>query len=218
MPVSLVEIPTESGSLPMVWWEQPEAANKLAIVLPGQWFGCGPLPTAYATLALQARGADVVWVNYSYDREAGFARLDQAEQENWLFQDARAGMESALSRGPRDRYVVTGKSLGTLAMTQLMDEGRLPADARTIWLTPMLRDGRVRRALEALDRPGLLVIGDQDSHFNPAFIDALANRGMCHVVVLAGANHGLTVAGDLAASARVVEHYLIALSTFLDRD
>jgi hypothetical protein len=25
----------------MVWWDQPEAADQFAIVLPGQWFGCG---------------------------------------------------------------------------------------------------------------------------------------------------------------------------------
>jgi hypothetical protein len=61
MAVSATEISTEGGRLPMVWWEQPEAADEFAIVLPGQWFGCGSPPTAYATLALQALGADVAW-------------------------------------------------------------------------------------------------------------------------------------------------------------
>jgi pimeloyl-ACP methyl ester carboxylesterase len=199
----------------MVWWEQPKAAAELAIVLPGQWFGCAPPPTAYATLALQALGADVAWVNYGYDRDPGFERLDKAEQEERLFHDARAGVQTALARCARDRYVVVGKSFGTLAMAQLMEEGRLPADARMIWLTPMLRDRRVRAALEALDQPALLVIGDRDPHFDPTLMEPLSQRGTCQLLVLAGANHGLTVAGDLPASVRVLERYLGALERFL---
>lgn len=199
----------------MVWWEQPEAADELAIVLPGQWFGCASPPTAYATLALQALGADVAWVNYAYDREPGFERRDKAEQEERLFQDARAGVETALARCARERYVVVGKSFGTLAMSHLMDEGRLTVGMCTIWLTPMLRDQRVRSALEALDQRGLLVIGDRDPHFDPTLMEQLSQRGTCQVLVLEGANHGLIVDGDLPATARVVERYLRALETFL---
>src|SRR5258708_38670273 len=116
----------------MVWWEQPEAARELGIVLPGRLFGCAPPPTVYATLALQTVGADVAWVNYAYDRELEFERLE----EERVFQDARAGVEAALARSARDRHGVVGKSLGTLAMAQLMADGRLPAGPRTIWPTP----------------------------------------------------------------------------------
>jgi pimeloyl-ACP methyl ester carboxylesterase len=199
----------------MVWWEQPEVANELAIVLPGRWFGCASPPTAYATLAFQAMGADVAWVNYAYDREPDFERRDKDEQEERLFHDARAGVETALAQSARVRYVVVGKSFGTLAMSQLMDEDRLIPGTRTIWLTPMLRDQRVRSALEAVDQPGLLVIGDRDPHFDPTFIEQLSRRGTCQVLVLEGANHGLVVDDDLSATARVVDRYLSALESFL---
>jgi pimeloyl-ACP methyl ester carboxylesterase len=167
---------------------------------------------------LLALGADVAWVNYAYDRDPGFERLDKAEQEERLFHHAQAGAETALARCAHNRYVVVGKSFGTLAMAQLMHEGRLTAASRTIWLTPLLRDRRVRSALEGLDQPGLLVIGDQDPHFDPALMKRLSQRGVCQVLLLERANHGLTVEGDLPASARVLERYLRALESFLAPD
>lgn len=217
MPVSTTEISTEGAPLPMVWWEQTRAASELAIVLPGRWFGCAPPPTAYATLALQALGADVAWVNYAYDRDPGFERLDEARQQSRLFQDARAGVNAALNRRSHDHHVVVGKSFGTLAMAQLMVERRLPTRSRTIWLTPLLQDLRVRSALEALGQPGLLVIGDRDPHFDPDFLERLPQRGMCQVLLLERANHALNVDDDLPASARVVDRYLATLQSFLAR-
>jgi hypothetical protein len=80
MPVSATEISTEGGRLPMVWWEQPEAADEFAIVLPGQWFGCGSPPTAYATLALQALGADVRTLTKRPWTAAGAALASLAER------------------------------------------------------------------------------------------------------------------------------------------
>jgi predicted alpha/beta-hydrolase family hydrolase len=205
------------GPVPTVLWERPPEtpADELAIVLPGAWFGCQSPPTDRATLALRAAGADVFWVNYSYDREPAYGEASSAERQAWTLADARAGVEAALARRPYARHVVVGKSLGTMSMARLAAEGRLPDAARTIWLTPVLRDEAVLSCLEGLTHPGLLVIGDADPYHDAKFVRRLAGTGRCDVLVLEGADHGLNAGTDVAATAAITARYLARLAEWL---
>jgi hypothetical protein len=210
-----IQVHTWRGAVPCVHWEAPEPRGEIAIVLPGARFGCGAPPTAYATLVLQARGSDVLWVEYAFDRRPGLPRAELEDQRRSLGEIARAAVDTALHLGGHERHVLVGKSLGTLAMASLLAESGLPSPHRTVWLTPLLREERVRGALEQLGEPGLLVIGDDDPEHDPVLLERLANRGVCRTVVLQGANHGLNVGVDAGATLAAMQRYVRALDVLL---
>lgn len=133
-----------------------------------------------------------------------------------LMDDVEAGLAAATSRRAYARMAAVGKSLGTRAMAELVTAGRLPPSAATVWLTPVLADPCVRAALDAAAGPRLLVIGDADPYHDPALLDRLRDDGF-EVLVLAGADLGLNVGTDHAATFRSMERYTSDLAAFLGR-
>ncbi|MBO0838801.1 MAG: hypothetical protein J2P28_25245, partial [Actinobacteria bacterium] len=113
-----------------------------------------------------------------------------------------AVVRAARAAGDYRELCLAGKSLGTLAMAELIASDPDLAGARTIWLTPLLRDERVGAALGRLDTPGLIVIGSEDPHHDPALLADLQTGGH-RVLVIAGAHHGLAIDGQAVASAEI---------------
>jgi hypothetical protein len=145
------------------FFEQDEETGHVAVVFPGYGYRCfGPV-IYYPTLVLLSLGADVLWVEYAYDREPGYQDLPSAERGEWLASDARAATNAALEQRRYERVTLVGKSLGTIAMGNLLTEDSRLSSAKAIWLTPLLRSSELRGQLEKVGNPSLFVSGSAGS-------------------------------------------------------
>ncbi len=176
-------------------------AGRSAIVAPGGGYGAdGPL-LMYARLAVERRGGLVRPIVWELSRGSDFSRqrLRVASQ----VQSAVEEMTAAAGAAP----VVIGKSLGSLAAPLVADRG-----LAAVWFTPLLTDEPTVAALGRATGPCLLVGGTADR-----FWDGQAARSLpAEVVEVDGADHGMFVAGRLAASAAVLGQVITAVEDFLD--
>jgi predicted alpha/beta-hydrolase family hydrolase len=191
-------------------------ADHLAILLPGFGYTSDMPLFYYAENLLTERGADLLRVEYAYNRRPEFAGLPRDERLRWLIADAVAAYRTGLAQRPYRQLTLVGKSLGTLAMAHLlMVEALPPGRVRAVWLTPLLGEERVRTQITHWSGPSLFVIGTDDPHYRAQWLDDLGNAGQNEAVVIDRADHGLDVPGDAVASAEAVLRVVRALSAFL---
>ena len=180
-----------SGQLDNVRFEGN--GRRLAQVLPVFRGGWMTAAVYYPVLALQESASDVICMESIY---SGHPPRDR------FYADAAAALQAARAIGSDHGEVVAGKSLGTVQMAELLARGDLSSDTLTIWLTPLLLDPSVARAIASLTSPALLVIGTDDPHYDAQQLRELSETGH-QTLVLDRAHHGLAIMGDADACARI---------------
>lgn len=193
-------------------FKQERKTDHVALVFPGYGYRCfGPV-IYYPSLVLLSAGADVLWVEYAYDREPEYPSMLPAERREWRLSDANAAVKAVLEKHTYERFTLVGKSIGTQVVGDLLSEERRLNSARAIWLTPLLYDERLRNQLERLSNQSLLVSGSADSAYDPEFALKLERRSNITFLLLEGVDHGLEVRGDplqsLEALRRLTEQTL----------
>jgi hypothetical protein len=189
-------------------------SRHLAVCLPG--FGYrATMPVLYYPMRhLAGLGADLLTVDYAYDLDPSFKDLSAAAVHARIQGDVGAVLDAALALRDYAEITLIGKSLGALALSLLLTRDRRLANARALWLTPMLGDGGcVERMLRCPQR-GLVAIGTADPHYDAAKLARLRDGGFM-VVELAGADHSIEIKGDVAASLRAIATAMQAVIAFL---
>lgn len=173
----------------------PAMNERVALLIPGRGYSAQAPLLAYAGAAAGTRGASVRSLQWS----AIPPTPDLPGKQRAAFVREQVG-DQAVS-------LMIGKSLGTFAAV-LAAERTTPA----VWITPLLDDPIVMAALRAAAAPVLLVGGTAD----PSWDGPSARSLTPHVYEVDGADHGLFVAGPLAASAAVLGLVATAVERFLD--
>lgn len=175
--------------------EVPEVGR--AVLLPGRVFGPSrPLLGAVAEVLL-ARGWAVRQVRWQVP-EGGPVR----RATGWVGDQARTA-----SDGWAERPLIVGKSLGTRAASYAAKR-RLDA----IWLTPLLRDRSVVRAIRRSRARQLLICGTADTlAWDPAVARSLGTE----LLALPDADHGLVVKGDAECTAAGLDGLRAAVDAWL---
>jgi hypothetical protein len=194
------------------------ATDHAALLLPGAEIAFLHPTLYYGMIECRRREADILWVGYS-SRPQFLSRSleDNAIQAK---RDSVAACRALLERRPYQRLTLIGKSLGTLAMGELLTTARLEMPVRAIWLTPLFLDQVLREQIRHASVPSLFVIGTRDAGYDPAYLrevrDCYARQG--DVLVIEGADHGLGVGADGAdvlGSVQALEVVLRAMQAFL---
>ena len=161
-------------------------------------------------------GADVLRVEYSYNRLPAFQAAADDERRRWLLADAEAALRVALGQRAYRGVTLVGKSLGTAAMAHLLGR-HAPASAAwtAIWLTPLLAEAEVHAVIRGFAGRSLVVIGTGDPHYDPGVIADLDTQPTIETVVAEGAEHGMDLPGDPVASVRALERIVAAQVRFL---
>lgn len=180
--------------------------TRLAVVLPGRRGGWLTAAVYYPVLALLDNGFDAVCLDSIYSENPTREQLRD---------DALAVLRAARAVGDYRHLVLAGKSLGTIAMAELIGGDPDLARARTIWLTPLLRDEQVAAALRQLETPGLIVIGSEDPHHVPGLLTEFQACGHGSLVIT-GAHHGLAIEGQAIASAAIPAQLVGAVLEYLE--
>jgi hypothetical protein len=190
-------------------------SRHLAILFPGLSYACMMPVLFYPWKLLLAMGADLLMVEYDYARpdRAGESRETMAAR---LTADVSAAAAAGLAAGSYERTTLVGKSLGTLAMAHLLGaEPRLPS-ADCVWLTPLLRDERLRARITGVRPRSLFAIGTADAEYNPAVLGELRDATGGELLIFEGADHGLGVAGDVMTSIEYLAELVRRIAAFTD--
>ena len=170
-----------------------------AVLLPGRNYGPGKPVLATVSDVLLARGWAVreVW----WQVPDGLGGRHAAR---WVADQARGAAE-----GWSDRPLLVSKSLGSLAASYAAKQ-RLEA----VWLTPLLREKAVVRAMGRNPARQLLVGGTADGL---AWDGAVARSLDAEILELPDADHGLAVKGDADRTAAYLQRLRHEVDIWLTR-
>ncbi|MEE9386994.1 MAG: hypothetical protein V3U96_00150 [Paracoccaceae bacterium] len=164
-------------------------SRELAVILPGLNYGCERPLLAGVTGLLQAQGADIVALNFSYNTDTEFLAMPDAAKLARIKEDGSAIVEHCLGLSDYRSLTVVGKSLGTVSMAGLAGHN-LPDKTRMIWLTPSLTGTGLLAAMAGFDCPMYSVIGSCDLSVEiTRGADYQNIAGLSHLEV-AGMDHG----------------------------
>ena len=202
-------------AVPNTFFQQDGETRHLAILFPGYGYTAHMPAVYYPGRLLLTRGADVLSVEYTYGRRPEFQSLPDEERIRWLQADAAAACNAALAQREYERVTLVGKSIGTLAVAHLLTtEGRLRSP-QCIWLTPLLRNARLRAQIKQAPHRALFVIGTADPQYDAARLAELQQATAGEVLVIEGADHSLEITGDVLASLHALEQVMEAMGEFV---
>ena len=204
--------------VPNRFFRQESGAGHLAILLPGYGLSNDTPLHYFTTSHLLDRGADVLLVDYDYSHRADYRASDAATRRRWLLDDTTAICRGALGQRPYRRITLVGKSLGTRAMAHLLSTEERLRGADAIWFTPIWTEAPVAAVLLAARRRALVIIGTADPLYDPAIARKVRQALDGELLVIADAEHGLEIAGDVIRSVHALEEAISAVARFVGRD
>ena len=203
--------------VPNTFFQQPGSSTRIAIMLPGIGYTCQMPLLYYLTNLMLALGADVLWVEYQYNRRPDFQALSDDEQKRWLLSDVTAACHAALAR-PYDLVTLAGKSLGTIALGHLLTKEPQFAHSQAIWLTPLLKNEMLRGQLREARQRSLLAIGTSDKQYDPSVLEELKALSNVRAVILEEADHSLEIKGQLLKSIKFIGDLMREIELFVVRN
>jgi len=214
--ISSLEIPGFNNQLvPNTFYQQKSAASRLAIVLPGYGYSTQMPLLYYATRILLELGADVLSVDYAYNKIPEYKQAAEDEKMRWLMADVTAACQMGLVQGDYNAITLVGKSLGTVAIARMIADTGLITPASICWLTPVLDMELVRQGIIDNFSRSFVAIGTADAYYDAAFIEPLSIDAPDRVMVIENADHGLENKDDVLQSVFDMESVMQALDGFL---
>ena len=200
--------------MPNTFFRRDGETTRLAVIFPGVGYTAqGPL-LWYTRLVLQQWGADVLAVEYEYGRRPEFATCG-VEQSVWLASDVGAACGVASRQRRYKQVALAGKSLGTLALGNLIADSMMTM-ATAIWLTPLIKRPELREQILAWHGRSLFVIGTADPQYDATLWNDLIQKTGGQSLVVEGADHGMDVPGDVERSLAALNRVLQAERMFLE--
>lgn len=196
------------------FFRQEGSAHRLGIVFPGYAYTCAMPVLYYPTQWLLEQGADVLWAETSYSRQPTYMTLSEPERLHWIGEDAEGAVRAGLAAGTYDEVLIIGKSIGTLALSWLVQNEPALTRAAFIWLTPLMNHPYLQSSVAHFCPRSLFVVGSADSLYNAADLARLTTACRGSSLVIPDADHSLEIAGDLSASLRAMDTLLNELSSF----
>ncbi len=190
-----------------------DQADEIGIILPGYRYSADRAELHYPARALVEQGADVLKVEYNYPL-TDYPNCADAEQQRWVTEDVFAAAETAFSKRGYERITLIGKSLGTLAMGQLLGDSRFGA-ARCVWMTPVLTVEPLIKRIEQVKPKSMFIIGTADSYYKPDIVRRLVEATKGRQLVVQGMNHGMEIPGGVTDALELLKRIVQEVEAFL---
>ncbi|MDH5160033.1 hypothetical protein [Heyndrickxia oleronia] len=194
--------------IPYKHYKHEEKSNSLTIILPGAGYTTQAPLLHYSTGIMLEKGSDILLVNYNYSQEE-VSSLSADEHTS----DVQAVIETILKANDYTDFTIVAKSLGTIALTHLLNYPKYHA-AKAIWLTPLLQRNDVYNALLNNKNQALCIIGDKDPCFIYEKFEEIKNNNRLKTSLIEGANHSLEIEGDIFKSIEVLKDVMVKIDEF----
>jgi hypothetical protein len=189
--------------------------NEVALVFPGLAYDSNMPLLHYSIETIIASGINVLTVDYDYSNNPEFLKQSQMTRSDWLIEDVESALKIITEEENQEVVCLTGKSLGTLALGYLLETHENLRDAKTIWLTPLIKNPELLEQMLAHMKDAVMVIGTKDPHYDRDIVDRLNSSTQLSGIIVDGANHSLEIKGDVTQSLRVLMQIVSILQQFL---
>jgi predicted alpha/beta hydrolase family esterase len=169
----------------------------------------------YSVNILFNKGIDVACIEYAYSKEEEYNQMSHNEQREWLFHDVSAAYDAITKEGQYESSIFVGKSLGTIAVGNLLNNNEQLRESNIIWLTPILHDEELRKQITESSPRSLFVIGTEDPFYDEKLLNEIKDITKGDVVIIPNANHSLEIADSIWDSLQILETVLRAMDVFL---
>jgi hypothetical protein len=156
-------------------------------------------------------------VEYEYNSRQDFLALDNRERMQWLFSDVRSAYEALLKQRVYKQITFIGKSLGTRAMGHLLTSGPLPATINAVWLTPLLKDARLRDQMKQFRGRSLFISGTSDPHYDAEYMKEVQEATKGGVVLVDEGDHSLNIKENIKRSIQELEKVIDNIRVFITK-
>ncbi|MFB4161144.1 alpha/beta hydrolase [Geomicrobium sp. JSM 1781026] len=153
----------------------------------------------YASMLMKQKQIDFVHIEYSYSPELFESDFETILEE--MMNDVSPVVDDILREGHYQETIFLGKSIGTIPLIGGLLEDERFHNAKWIALTPLVKLEPLKESLLATKNRSLLVIGDQDPHYDEKIVQQL--QGSHQVNVVSHADHSLEVE-DTATSLQIL--------------
>ncbi len=198
-----------------MFFRQFVETKKTALVFPGLAYNTSMPLLHYSIQAILASGLNVLTVDYDYSNNPEFLEQTMQSQADWMTREVETAIRVVTEVEDQDIACLVGKSLGTLALGHLLETYVDLRDAKTIWLTPLIKNPELMEQMLSYMKDAVLVIGTKDSHYDSDIIDRLNATTLSSGIVVDGANHSLEIEGDVTKSLRVLMQVVTIIQQFL---
>lgn len=203
-----------SAPVPNTFFQQEEGTEHCAIIFPGLGYTAHMPLLFYSRELMLELKADVLAVEYNYN-SSDFLALDGRERMRRLFTDIQAAYEALLKQQDYKRITFIGKSLGTRAMGHLLTNEPLSATINAVWLTPLLKDERVRDQMKQFRGRSLFISGTADPHYDKEHMKEVQEATNGQVVLVDEGDHGLNLKDDIIGSIQELENVIKSIKAFI---
>ena len=169
----------------------------------------------YSIQAILATGINVLSVDYDYSDNQEFLQQSLRERSEWLIGDVEASLDFVTKEEKQEIVCLAGKSLGTLALGHLLETQKNLRNAKTIWLTPLIKNPDLMEQMLSYMKDAIMVIGTSDPQYDSDIIDRLNVNTQLGGIVVEGANHSLEIEGDVTKSLRILMQIVTIIQQFL---
>ncbi|WP_108668759.1 alpha/beta family hydrolase [Peribacillus acanthi] len=198
-----------SKDIPYRLIEQKEETNNLVIVLPGAGYTTQAPLLHYTTGVFYNKGFDVLHINYTFSRQE-MSVLNERD----FARDVQLTIDNAIIEKKYSNYYVVAKSIGTKALSYLLDDSMLK-DAKVVWLTPLLQNDAVFNALVNSNNKGLCIFGEKDSFcFIVDRFEKLKNNQNLILKVVDGGDHSLELDKEPIKSIEILKSVISDINEF----
>lgn len=187
-------------------------SEHLAIVFPGLGYNADMPLLYYIARLLTHKNADVLQLRYDYQTKA-FQSLSPNVQQQRIITDCTAAYDAAMKHS-YSKITLVGKSLGTLALGQLLTTRADLTRTTFIYLTPLFRQKHLHEQILSVKHRSLFVIGTKDSHYDPQVLAETEQATGGESLVIEGANHSLECDNPLE-SPRIMQNVLERLEKII---
>ena len=197
------------------FFRQLDETRKIALVFPGLAYNSTMPLLHYSVQSILASGINVLTVDYDYSNNPKFLKQSLRNRSDWLTGDVEAALKFVTKEENQKVVCLTGKSLGTLALGHLLETHENLRDAKTIWLTPLIKNPELMEQMLSYMKDAIMVIGTSDSQYDIEIIDRLNANTLLGGIVVDGADHSLEIQGDVTKSLRVLMQIVTIIQQFL---
>jgi hypothetical protein len=203
-----------SEPVPNTFFQQEEETGHSAIIFPGLGYTAHMPLLFYSRELMLSLKAEVLAVEYNYN-SSDFLALDGRERMRRLFTDIQAAYEALLKQRAYKQITFIGKSLGTRAMGHLLTNEPLPATIKAMWLTPLLKDARLREQMKQSRGRSLFISGTADPHYDAEYMKEVQEATKGHVVLVEEGDHSLNIKDNVTKSIQELAKVIDSIKTFI---
>ncbi|MBS3793943.1 MAG: hypothetical protein KGY80_03555 [Candidatus Thorarchaeota archaeon] len=202
------------GKVPNEYLRLKTDTDRYAITFPGRGYTTQAPLLYYTNRFLLYMGINVLNINYDYMDNPNFENRSQEAKMEWLKDDVVAAYTTAQQQLDEQLCCIVGKSLGTIALANILEEFPDARDSKFIWHTPLILLPDIQKALNDYTPDSLFVIGTEDPYYDKELLSELVESTGGDSLVIEGANHGMEVSTNPLELLEIMDRIIQSLTKF----